>query len=369
VLASGIFVNDVLGYNYWTHALKPYVWPGKEIIFKGDRRTFPAGSKYRTAFERAIQKWNQAPGDFHFDVEWDQNNTREDNGKSEVWFSRKLDDDVLAVRYPQYNRHIATPGYSGPALTEADIVFNSNKLWSTDRIQSTKVAYGGDYNTFGTTALHEMGHALGLDHENEVLNIMGMSQLNLHANRRRIRTYVGEDASNGEVFLYGLDATSSNDASVSHWKYWKAGGSDYDGDGEGDYSVNRLTAIYDSILGGPPVSGISFEGVKLYYVKKGFSYDVQFTYENNGYDDLSKVDIGYYISTNRIISTRDRQLASRIMDLSRDIPSTEKYTLTIPSYVIEGQTYWLGVIVDCNDGIPEFDEKNNAAYIPIKIVP
>ena len=111
------------------------------------------------------------------------------------------------------------------------------------------------------------------------------------------------------------------------------------------------------------------EGVKKYKVKKGNSYKIQFTYENNGYYDKSGVNVGFYISNNRNITTGDTRFATRTMALNRNRPYTRKYTLTIPSNLSVGQVYWLGVIVDYTGSVTEFAEDNNAACIPIEIVP
>ena len=79
--------------------------------------------------------------------------------------------------------------------------------------------------------------------------------------------------------------------------------------------------------------------------------------------------MGFYISTNRNITTGDSRFATRTMDLNRNGVYTKKYNLTIPSNLIVDQTYWLGAIVDYTGSIAEFTEQNNAAYIPIMIIP
>ena len=365
---TAAFVQETQGYGYKTGNGTKIKWSGEKIKWRASKVSFPAGSSFRTALVRAMTRWNQAPGEFTFTSPptWNDSSVSRDNDQTEAWASDSLGPPAICYRWWKWK--------SGTArYREADIVFDADLLWSTSTTQSNKdvtssavygnKVYGGNRRPFVTTAMHEMGHALGLNHENRRLNIMGSDPSHLHANDGKIRAYAGEDAGNGEVFLYGqTDFILKDDLSVSHWKHWKAGGQD------DEYSLHILTKIYhnpsDSV-----VSSTWFEGVKRYKVKKGNSYKVQFTYENNGYYDKSGVNVGFYISTNGKITTGDTRFATRTMTLNRNRPYTRKYTLTIPSNLVVDQVYWLGVIVDYTGSITEFAEDNNAAYIPIIIIP
>ena len=365
---AAVFVADVQGYGYKTGNGKKIKWSGEKIEWRAAKTSFPAGSAYRTALTRAMGRWNQAPGEFDFvyPPTWNDTSVSRDNSQTEVWASDSLDPPAICYRWFKWSGGTAR-------YREADIVFDATLAWSTSTTQSNKdvtssavygnKVYGGGSRPFVTTALHEMGHALGLNHENRRLNIMGSDPSHLHANDGKIRAYVGEDAGNGEVFLYGqTDTILKNDLSASHWKYWKAGGKD------DEYSLHILTKIYHAASGNV-VSSTWFQGVKRYKVKKGTSYKVQFTYENNGYFDQSGVNVGFYISTNDRITTGDTRFATRTMTLNRNRPYTRKYTLTVPANLVVDQVYWLGVIVDYTGSITEFAEDNNAAYIPIEIIP
>ncbi|MBW8015538.1 MAG: matrixin family metalloprotease [Planctomycetes bacterium] len=370
IIASLTFVENAPGYGYRKGNGTKIKWEGENIRWRAASNSFPGGSSYRTALNRAISRWNQAPGEFHFkSVTWGDTNIERKNKQTEIWFSDTLGSgSATCYTWLKWRWGKAT-------IKEADIALDVDVPWSTSTIQSNKdvagsevesyqgKAYGGNRRTFVTTALHEMGHAMGLQHENRRLNIMGSDTSHLHANNKRIRAYVGEDAGNGEVYLYGrTDTILKNDLSVSHWKFWKAGGTD------NEYSQHIFTKIYH-ISTGNPVYSKWYEGVKRYRVKKGTTYHVQFTYENNGYYTQNGVNIGFYISKNRNITTLDERFATRTMNLTRNRPYTKKLTLTIPSNLTVTHGYWLGVIIDYTGSIQEFDEHNNAAYIPIEIIP
>jgi hypothetical protein len=191
---------------------------------------------------------------------------------------------------------------------------------------------------------------------------MGEDWDHIHANNGKVRSYVGEDAGDGEVFLYGqTNNTYKNDLGVSHWKY---GGKDED---DPEYSEHIRTKLYNQ-FGSGVINSNSFEGVRRYEVLAGQTYKVQFTYENNGYYNKSNIKVGYYISTNGYITTYDRLIKTRTMTLNRNDPWTDKYTVTIPHDLVVDQTYWLGVIVDYTKNIAEFSNVNNATYIPIEII-
>jgi hypothetical protein len=368
IIASNIFIENAKGYGYKTGNGTKIKWSGEAIKWRASKVSFPAGSSYRTALVRAISRWNQAPGEFTFTypLTWNDTSVSKNNDQTEVWASDNLDPPAVCYKWWKWSGGTAK-------YREADIVFDTKVSWSTSTNLFNKdvtsvydnEVYGGIRRPFVTTALHEMGHALGLNHENRFLNIMGSDRSHLHANDGKMRAYVGEDAGNGEVFLYGqTDNILKDDLSASHWKYWKAGGKD------NEYSQHILTKIYhagtDNI-----VSWEWFEGVRRYNIKKGNTYKVQFTYENNGYYDKSNVKVGFYISTNDRITTLDWLFDTRTVTLKRNVPWTKKFTLTIPNEmgIWVNQTYWLGVIVDYTGSITEFAEDNNAAYIPIKIIP
>ncbi len=116
------------------------------------------------------------------------------------------------------------------------------------------------------------------------------------------------------------------------------------------------------------MSSTSFNGQRRYNVKSGSTYRFEFTYENNG-ETTQSARAGYYLSTNNFISTSDRLLKTAQYTQGRANVFTHSRTITIPTDVITGNTYYLGVIIDDNNIVSEVDSSNNAAYHIIKIIP
>ena len=46
---------------------------------------------------------------------------------------------------------------------------------------------------------------------------------------------------------------------------------------------------------------------------------------------------------------------------------TSSRTITVPSNLNRGQTFWLGTVIDRNGSLSEMTEADNAAYIPTRI--
>ena len=116
---------------------------------------------------------------------------------------------------------------------------------------------------------------------------------------------------------------------------------------------------------------LSYSSLCTHYLFSWLSaINVEFTIENNGKDTLHYVKTGYYVSTNNLITTSDTLLAHDVLwVVSPNWVWTRTKQITIPSSMINGQTYWFGIVVDRTGEIAEFNESNNATYLPILIVP
>jgi len=246
-------------------------------------------------------------------------------------------------------------------MDEVDIVFDSRISWTTSTNKADLWGYGGSQRPLQTTAIHELGHGLPLNHVNTEYNVMGIDYKHIHVNGSTARAYLGEDAADGAVYLYGLSATRHEDLGVVHWKYRSA---------SGEYSDHIKTKLFyypPVIDGNPELPSFEDGGETRYRVNRGQVIWAEFTYENNGASTQTAVQVGFYISTNATISTSDRRIGGITVNLARNDVFTSRQTVTIPSDLVSGANYWLGVIIDENDRISEMAEWNNATYIPIRI--
>jgi len=345
---SLVAAADAGAFHYYSKCGSKATVADKELHMGAGKNSFPSGHARRDALVAAQTLWNHVPSHFIFSSpSWNEEVSMR-NHDDEIWFT---DDPDLTNGKPGM-AHLWFTCY----INEIDINYLNTEPWSYTDVAQGKTTYGGSNRPFITGALHELGHAFGLAHVNDEYNIMGADSTHVSYNDDRIRYYAGEDGADGQIYLYGSSSPNlPQDVGVTHWKY---------GSASGEYSKHVLTTITSDTL--PSVPSGSFAGMRRYNVFENFDYQVEFTYENNGRDFQNDVDIGFYISTNPLITTKDTLIKTTTFNLGRDNPSTLKKTVHLPELTV-GQTYWLGVIVDRTQEIAEVNESNNATSIPIYV--
>lgn len=358
VLAILALPSLASGYSYYVYDGTTLKWNTDTVTMDLGDVSFPSGNSYRTAIQWVVARLDSNPSDFEFNLGYGDTSVWFPNDDDEIWFStnsRFLQDDETgdwapAVAWTNYNLG------GTPRIVETDVVFNANRVWTSGTSKSVMTAYGGSARPFRTTAMHELGHAFGLAHVNTEYNVMGVDYTHLHTNDTEASAYLGEDASNGAVFLYTSDSSTPEDIGVVHWRYEGT---------SGEYSTHDRTDIQDS--GGGTKSYTEIDEEPYYRVDNGESLRVQFTYENNGSTTQSFVDIGFYLSDDPAITTLDRHLVTRTVgSLARNDVYTTYKNVTLPSDLQPLTYYYIGAIIDEDDSLEEEYESNNAAYVGIK---
>jgi hypothetical protein len=355
--AIALCLTDVsFGFSYKTCL-------GEKIKFSGNSRTlyastvsFPAGY-WQNGIQDTVNKFNNNPSNFRYSLAMDSGGVGRGNGQSEIWGGTgTILNGAPAVAYQYWTCYWFFGNHVH--MDEVDVIFDygSPWQWTVDTVKSSLIRYTGSLRAIQTTGAHELGHGLILNHVNTEYNIMGADFEHIHVNGATATAYIGEDASDASVFLYGARTPAWEDLAVVHWKYSGA---------SGEYSDHTKTVIYNT--SGVVLPTVNVNGETGYAVNRGQTVRAEFTYENNGANTKSGVQTGYYISTNDYISTVDRKIGSASYTLSRDNVYTATVNLVIPTDLAPGTNYWLGAIIDDNGAIPEAIEYNNATYIPIRV--
>lgn len=336
---AGVALTDA----YVTHGR----YTSNNMKMRASKVSFPAGNPYRTALSNVVSRYFNNPSDFWFTQTWDDTSVGFENGQNEVWFSANAKYDP-AYTFWWYD--------IWGDVDEADCVFFNGEAYTTSMDKTSLWTFGGAYRPFETTAAHEYGHASGLSHVNTEYNIMGQDWTHIHCNGQTARCYVGEDACDGLVSLYGRYSNGDiQDLSVSLHRYKGK---------SGEYSTHKMGKMTDGEGGALPTS--TFNGQTRYDVFRGQGVFVEFTYENEG-ETTKTVNLGFYISTNSVISTGDTLIATQGVKEARGNVHQLSTYLNLPENLTPGKTYYLGVIIDYDNAVPEVDSSNNAAYHIIRI--
>jgi hypothetical protein len=360
---------DLQAFTYQHCGSDLFKWSSPSARMRASSVSFPEGSFEASVLSTSIDLWNRNPSNFRFRLTFGDNDVEKRNGQSEIWFADPSHmDGAAGITMWDWNDDCE--------ITEADIKFDASMNWVDANgavSQDILNAYAAsDQYFFRTVALHELGHAFGLDEGSQCYTIMGMCVTHLSTNCSGVSSFPGEDASDGAVFLYGANTTAAEDLGVSHWKY--AG---VTGDEPYVYSLHWRTEMYDP-AGNPlptmPTPEVAeykssrFHNV-TYLVNNGASLQVEFTYENNGSNTQTNVPVDFVLSGDDCITTADRWIGSTWFTLYRDWPSTFADPVNLPDDLLEGANYSIGAIIDPANSIAEFEESNNACPIDIQVLP
>jgi len=296
-------------------------WNNNSVVYNPANISFPGS--FKTALNRAAAAWNEVPGSqFRFNLVYDDATTiRTGDGKNSIGFTTEYDfGDFIAVELTDYETCLL---FNDGNIQESDILFNNDYTWESSL---NPFFFSGSYNV-ALVGAHELGHGLGLDHENARLATMNSNFPNggVFGNSHAVQIHA--DDSLGSRVGYGTCCTRRDVAA----------------------------SVYEK-----GTSGFSNHIASPGLVERGHSTSFRFTLENRGTISESSVRTNFYLSTNRTISTGDTFLGSATFSLSAGASSTLSASVTIPVSVASG-SYFFGVLTDADNSIGEVDESNNAA--------
>jgi hypothetical protein len=344
-------------YSYKTCLGEKIKFSSNTVTIRPSTVSFPAGY-CENGIREAVALFNRNPSKFRWSVSMDSGSVGV-GGENEIWGT--TDQGLLGGAPARALQNWTCYWFFGNHvhMDSVDIVFDygSPFQWTASRNKADLIRYGGSGRALHTTALHELGHGLILNHVNTEYNIMGNDFEHLHANGSTATGYIGEDAADGAVFLYGARATAWEDVSVAHWKYLGA---------SGQYSDHTRTVVYSNATGAV-LPTTTIDGETGYRVSRGQWVRVEFTYENNGSNTQNGIAAGYFVSTNDLITTLDRRIGGANWNLGRGNVMTTTVTVQIPNDLSLNTNYWLGVVLDETGAVTEAVESNNATYIPIRV--
>ncbi|MFK7937180.1 MAG: CARDB domain-containing protein, partial [Saprospiraceae bacterium] len=89
---------------------------------------------------------------------------------------------------------------------------------------------------------------------------------------------------------------------------------------------------------------------------------------NQGSATAGTFKVGYYLSTNTIISTNDYLVGTDVItSLDPNATSTEYFSINLSSTDIPEGTYYVGIIADNEDVVDESDEENNNCFYSTQV--
>lgn len=317
-----------------------WCWP-TWVTWDDDPRTgisttsFPGGSVWRNDVMVALSQWNDMRGmSFEFDPIVDDTDGvhRLGNGDNEIVFTNNVGaGGALAVT--QIRMDLC---FLGQDIEEADIKFNNTVTWETGAHDPRQVE---TIASFRFTAVHEMGHFLGLLHEDNRMAVMLSTASGFFGGSPSTRARAFPDDAVGSRTLYP-HSNRETDIAISNFRW---------------VSSDNTALILPT-------------GIQN--VRRGDTFTTGFAFGNLGTQTVDNFEFVIVLSTNDIISTADRIIAAGTGWGTAGFYGDFTFTVRVPSDMPLGD-YFVGGILDPNNALAEAREGNNRVAFPgrIRVVP
>ena len=187
-------------------------------------------------------------------------------------------------------------------------------------LDSGDASFFSDQDSFRLTIMHEIGHAIGLNHDSSSAIALMDPMFNSNLSGLQPDDIAGIQA------IYGSAGSGSPDLVA------------------GNVTVsNTAPAVGDTVT---------------------ITYDIT----NNGNAVAADTTAGIYISTDNVITASDTFVTSELSDSSNAIGAIDSESVTFVLPTLASGTYYVGVIADINQNEPgESSETNNASPAPVQI--
>lgn len=343
VLAQVWFTAAARGFTFYVWDGQKITWASSESVRYASPSTFPPGSVAELHLLEAMALWNIVPG------------------TSFEYFFEPLDQDFPIDHTDGFNDTAAVPASElDPGVIGVTFLVNNGAQWFDMDILFSDNPGGVGYNfdpnpdcdvlenpapdhgfNFLLTAVHELGHALGLGHDPQGNEGPGASWF--VANMNPIYPTGGPLGQENIVELH------TDDRNGLRFLYPPSGTS---GPRLIDLALGNFAPTTSPGLAAP--LGLSPE-----IVGPGGEVIADSVIENLGLTNELSVRQGFYLSTDPLIGTEDTFLGSLLWDIAVADVLQFGVSVDMPADFAPGQ-YFLGSILDDVGFIPEEYEDNNA---------